>query len=569
MQTKSSVAQLSSRSTLQAARSRFLLPLVILLAMECAFILVGAILPLYGLWFTTSQLADLSQWLLLPTRLLFPGQPLNPTLFHFYDAPPPFLDQSWRATVWLFGSFACVLLVYLLALRYLPQRISCRYILISVLLLGLTSALIPNVTSPDLYSYISYARMGVLYHLNPLTTIPKAIRSDAVYPLLYWVDQPSAYGPTWALITSALQWITNIFGTEKLAPMVLALRLLALAAHLWSTLLVWSIGGSLQRSQGFRSQRLRTLATLAFAWNPLLLFEASVNAHNDAVVLLFLLLALWFIVRATPSSRDYLYATLMLALGTCLKVNVALLFPGLLLFLLTQPHKLRRISTVTAIYVGVIVLLYAPFWQQGQLLVVLRVNPGTNRDINTLADFLTRLYNSITQLFGAAPAPEIGSFAENITRTLSLLLFILLYGLLCWRSLRAPGSINTPLALIRWMTIAWFLYTIVGAPWFWPWYTVIFFGLFALIEAASKDNGQLSLRGPNWLRLPLATRLFAFSLLSLYCIYTWAPYATPLPGLAGSRWAYVRGLWVWLVPLLIMLFNLPALARWFSRRQKA
>lgn len=519
--------------------------------MEGALLLIGVTLPLYGLWFHTSSLNDLFPWLLQPTLLLFPTRPLNPTLLHFYQASPPPVGLSWQDTGFLFVLFILQLIIYIVAVRYLPRFIKRRCIITSLVLLGLTCSLFPAVTSPDLYSYISYARMGVLYGLNPLTAIPRAISHDPVYQHLYWVDQPSAYGPVWAIITCALQWLTGIFGTNNLAPMVLALRLLGLVAQLWSTLLVWSIAGHLLKAQGKLSSPLRIQATLAFAWNPLLLFEACVNAHNDTVVFLFVLLAIWLLVRAQrPTLKTFLAVTALLALGTCLKANVILLLPGFVIFLWwTQPDRLHIISRALLLYAGIIIVLYAPFWEHGRLLVVLQVNPGTNRTINTLADFLTRLYNSLAHLFGAPVAPEIGSPAENFLHMLSLLLFLASYAFLCWRTLRRKYSVDTPQALIRWMALAWFLYMLFGAPWFWPWYAVAFFGFTALLEAS---NGFLHqpLSPLRFLHSPRAIRLFSFSLLSVYCLYTWAPYASFLPGLTDFRWAFLRGLWIWLVPLL-------------------
>jgi hypothetical protein len=520
--------------------------------MAGAFLLIGATLPLYGLWFQTSLLSDLFPWLLEPTRLLFPGRPLHPALFHVNQASPPPIGLSWQDTTLLFSLFVLQLIIYMAAVHYLSRIITRRYIIGSLILLGLICSLFPIVTSPDIFSYISYARMGVLYHLDPLTTVPRIINHDPVYQYLYWTDQPSAYGPVWVIISSILQWITGMFGTAKLAPMVLALRLLGLAAHLWSTWLVWSIAGHLLRTQGQPSSPLRMQATLAFAWNPLLLFEACVNAHNDTVVFLFVLLAIWLLVRETPQPtlKTILAITALLALGTGLKANVILLFPGFLLFLWwTQPGRIRTIGLTMLLYAGMIVALYTPFWERGKLLAVLQVNPGTNRNINTLADFFTRLYNSVSHLFGAPVAPEAGSPAENFLRILSLALFLACYIFLCWQALRKQHTIGTPLALIRWMALAWFLYTMLGTPWFWPWYTVAFFGLAALLEATNSFTWQM--RSPlRLLRFPLSMRLFSFSLLSVYCLYTWAPYATFVPGLTDFRWAFLRGLWIWLIPLL-------------------
>jgi hypothetical protein len=547
--------------------------------MISSIIIIGAILPLYGLLFHTALLTQLGQWVLLPAHLLFPGWPLTPSLVNGSDSPPPPIALGWQHVFLLLGGFVLILICYLFALRSLPERIGRRYILISTLLIGSVCVLVPVVTSQDIFSYIIYARMAIIYQLNPLTTLPGAIHADPVFQHLYWKDQPSAYGPTWIYITGFLQQVTG----DSVVGMILALRLLSLGAHLWSTLLIWSIGGRLQRQKrGIISKRALTQATLAFAWNPLLLFEACVNAHNDAVLLLFVLIAIWFLVTQTPgapwrtsivnggrffarsllpTTRCIMLTAFMLALATCLKVNIVLLFPGLLLFLWTKPRRMCMISVALVVYGGTILLLYAPFWQDGALLNILHINPGTYRDINNLPEFLSHFYNSVAHLLGAPLAPDIGSPSEMFVHTLSICAFVIIYALSCGLalgieeagSLKLPGEpLSTPLQLIRWMTLIWLLYCAFGTPWTWPWYAVTFFGLFALLEAV--DNEKWS-EHPylSMLRLPGSVRLLAFSMLSLYCFYTWAPFASFVPWLPGFRWAYWRGLWVWLLPCLVML----------------
>ena len=544
------------------------LPFILPLAMLCAILFLDAVLPLGGLWFHTALLTQLGSWPLLPTHLLFPGWAVSSIITSTHPAPPP-IPLSWEQTPFLLAAFLLIFLLYLLAVRRLPRVtrattrgqgspttlpqhiITLRYIFFCTLLLGVAYMLIPVVTSPDIFSYIAYARMGVIYHLNPLTTLPPAIHSDPVYVHLFWNNQPSAYGPTWAGISSVLQWFTLIFGTQSLLPMVVALRLLGLATHLCSTLLIWSITGHLQRLQGQISPQKRLLATLAFAWNPLLLFEACVNAHNDTPLLLLVLLAIWFLLprkqTTTGSLRAYIPAIVILALATCLKLNIVLLVPFVLIFVWKRTqHEVRLFTIVklTFIYGGIIILLYAPFWQNGAILNVLRTNPTTSRDINTLAEFLSRLYNSITARLGYPPAPLNGSPAENLTHTLSIAIFVILYALLCWQALRTPRSQNTLPSLIRWLAFAWLLYCAIGTPWFWPWYLVTFFGLYALVAGTGNENV------PWGNRLPLATSLLAFSMLSIYCFYPWGPHSSFIPGLPDFQWAYLRGPWAWLIPLL-------------------
>ncbi len=526
------------------------LPLVFLLAMLSAWIIIDAVLPLYGFLFPSAQIVPLSHYVLIPSRVLFPGFKLTPALYSTAsNVSLPTLSLSWKETALLLSAFLFLFFCYILALRYLPQKISLRYVVGSASLLGIICVLIPVVTSPDLFSYIMYARMWTLYHLNPLATAPFVVAKDPVYKFLYWKDQPSVYGPTWIALSGLLQILANVTGTRNTIPvMVLALRLLGLLSHLWSILLVWSLGGHLQRLNGAYNPRKRMLATLAFAWNPLLLFEASVNAHNDTIMLLFLLLSLWFLVWDT-SLLSYAGVALMFALATCLKFNVALLLPGLLIFLWLQLRRWQKVSVVLLVYLVTVVALYAPFWDHGAILNVLSLNPGTYRNINTIPDFLGQFFNAVMHLLGYPLAPAIGSQAERVTHTFSVGLFVLAYGVLCWQALFTRHRLHSSLQLVRWMATTWFFYCLLGAPWFWPWYAVTFFGLFALVETVSMEQTS----SWNFVINAPVVRILAFSLLSSYCLVAWGVYNSFVPILPTFRWAYFRGLWIWL-PIFLTLF---------------
>ncbi len=529
---------------------------LIFIAMGMAMLFLDAVLPLAGLWFHTAMLGRLDAWALLPTHVLFPGWAVSSSITHNYNPAPPHVALSWMQVPLLFLAFLLVFLLYLLALRRFPRFINTgmyRYIFYSTALLGIIYMLVPVVTSADIFSYISYARMGVIYHLNPLTTLPTAIKADPTYVHIYWNTQPSAYGPGWAAISCTLQWLTLIFGTQTLLPMILALRLLGLVAHLSSTLLIWSIIGRIQYAQKQISPAKRIYATLAFAWNPLLLFEACVNAHNDAVLLLLILLAIWFLLagKRTSFASSLLPATVILALATCLKVNVVVLMPFVLIFVWKQAGRikaLRMAGLLVLVYTGTIMLLYAPFWQGGAILNIFHTNPTTSRNINTLAEFFSRLYNSLIAAVGYPLPPLDDSPAESFTHTLSIGIFVVLYVWLCWHTIRGREALNTLPSLLCWLAGAWFLYCLIGTPWFWPWYLVTFFGLYAIIAGTGIDKvGRL-----GSLRLSLATALLVFSMLSIYCFYTWGPYASFIPGLPAFRWGDLSGLWAWLIPLMAL-----------------
>ncbi|HLX57622.1 MAG TPA: hypothetical protein VKR83_11410 [Ktedonobacteraceae bacterium] len=576
--------------------TRLFSPAAMLLAMVAAILLLDAALPLRDLWFHDALLTQMGAWPALPTLLLFPGWAINPHLPNQHGTATLAVMNGWASFFILIGAILLIFLVYLVAVRRLPDSISWRFIKLSTLLIGCLYILIPVVTSPDLFSYIAYARMSVLHNLNPLTTIPTAIHNDPIYKYVFWVDQPSAYGPTWAVITSFLQWLLAIFGNTYIMPMVLALRGLGLIMHLISTRLVWSISGQLQQLNGQPAlpTRKRLAATLAFAWNPLLLFEACVNAHNDTVLLVFVLLVIWVFAHDKIRKMQYenasettsyrvggllrsetlaaiprmaaripldlrapLSAACLLALGTCLKINAALLFPGLLCYIWMQAPTKRRIKHVVlamATYAAVIVLFYAPFWQGGAIFNVFQVNPATYRSINTLAAFLAQGYNSIAALFGFPTGAPVGSPAERFMHTFSMGIFVLLYLVMLWRMLRAPWHMRSLRGLIYWLAVAWLLYCAIGSPWFWPWYLVTFFGLFALLEASDEDiaaEGQGTFFPWRfWLmRTPWTARLLSFSMLSMYCLIT-GPAHSFVQGLPGLQWTAFTGAWAWILPLV-------------------
>ena len=527
-------------------------PFVLLALMACSLLLINAILPLQGIGeydALLSRLHTLGQQAFLPTHLLFPGLPIG---FERAIAPLAWKSTnaiSWKETALLFSAMLSIFLLYIMALRSLPVLVSRRFLFISTFLLGFTCLIMPIVTSSDIFSYIAYARIGVVYHQNPLTTWPASILSDPVMPYVYWVNQPSAYGPVWAGITSLLQWVAGGTGIGSVVRMVILLRLLGLAMHLGSTALVWHLGGQLQRLTGNISSNQRMRAALAFGWNPLLLFEACVNAHIDTTILFFILLGIWALL-SKPVARvpSYILAIVVFALVAAIKLNFILLLPGLLLYVWYQSRRIAPVLASIAAYFGSIVLLYAAFWQPG-LLDIIRINPASTRNINSLADFVNQFYSSIVHVRVYSLGRALyTSVSENATHIASIALFLILYSILCWRAFRRPGQVDSVPGLIRWMALVWLLYCAVGSPWFWPWYLVAFFGLFALLEALHGETSWSF----SFFKLPAAVRLLAFSSFSFYCFYAWGPAHTAIFGDQGLLLTALRGLWIWLLPLLAL-----------------
>jgi hypothetical protein len=287
------------------------------------------------------------------------------------------------------------------------------------------------------------------------------------------------------------------------------------------------------------------------------------------MIVFFVLFALWLLLpQVEGKGRGYVLAALTLAVATCIKFTLVLLFPGLLLFLWTRhmndahrESRVREVLLATGVYMGMVWLLYAPFWQHGAILQLLRVSPAITRDANSLYQFVFCLIASLKGI----PIPDLpgpGSRWETISHLVSMLLFATAYIALCLRSLVAPRHVNTLPALIRWMAIAWLLYCVIGSPWFWPWYMTTFFGLLALIEADSRVHRHVSFLSRPF---PVGSfaRLLTISMFSLYSFSQWQPPRNAFSYLHNSqwlysngyfpllphfRWEYFTGLWIWALP---------------------
>src|SRR5437879_4881361 len=126
-----------------------LFPFLIPILMVGALFVLDAILPLQGIRFNDALLTQLGSWVLFPTHLLFPGHQIVLIVPSRSSLDLPMKGEGWQETSGLLLVFLVILLLYVLALRYLPQRMSRRSLLTSTLLLGLVYVLIPVATSSD------------------------------------------------------------------------------------------------------------------------------------------------------------------------------------------------------------------------------------------------------------------------------------------------------------------------------------------------------------------------------------------------------------------------------------
>ncbi len=148
-------------------------------------------------------------------------------------------------------------------------------------------AVAPVLLSHDAYSYVDYARLGVVHGLDPYVHPPLAAPADPAFAAVEWTEATSAYGPLFTLATYPLAWL----------PVGVAVAALKAAA----ALSVLGLAALVARIAAWRGvDPLRAAAFVAL--NPLVLVHVVGGAHNDGLTMLLAMLSVAAILGARELS---------------------------------------------------------------------------------------------------------------------------------------------------------------------------------------------------------------------------------------------------------------------------
>jgi hypothetical protein len=363
------------------------------------------------------------------------------------------------------------------------QCTSLRWIRAITLLAGLAFVFTPAMLSHDPFVYAGYGRVLAVHHANPYFVTLSAYPADPLMRLDDWNNVPAAYGPFWLLVCALS---TFLAGSNPLA-YILFYRLLALAAHLINTMLVAAI----LRRMGC-SQRTIALGTLFYAWNPLILQESSLGAHNDTLMVTLLLLGLFFWIRYEQYSTVYrlhhaLPSLVAFTLAALIKFTAAPLIVFFLLLLARTAiiHNKSLRSALLLLFTGGIIsggialILYAPFWIGHSIQEIsgsFTSPPSANAAYGSILSALHNWIKVHGWSSGSAFEGPLRFFSQHKTwQTINLvvLLTLMLCGnLWLWRNPTTRTLALASLAVLGALLIV--------TPWFFPWYVTWLVGLAAV-----------------------------------------------------------------------------------------
>jgi hypothetical protein len=418
-------------------------------------------------------------------------------------------DRSWIAAISTSFAIVALFLLYSCAYRLSLRQDSRRLwsiILIGALFFALINFFVFSLNSTDLYDYISRGRISGAYGANPLVQVPDDFPDDPFVQLAAWRKDPSAYGPLWEILSGL---IGRLLG-GRLWASFLAYKGLAFTGYLVSTAV---IALTLRRL----SPDHALSGTLLFAWNPLVLLEGVANAHNDMLMMAFLLAGFWVLSHAPrldagdgyfePSSTNLMFAVptiLFLGLAILVKFIPLLVLPPVLIVLVAKEEggwrKLRPVFFLLLPLSALLFLYYGVFWEWPEIAqVVVQRTTMFRMSLASLTKQLLGLFLREGLAQALASWSFLGIFGLSycfvIIRTVNAL-----WKPSCWQArFRQPSkhkSINALMKILLgeepsdqrkpWEILVTaslrilLLYLLLGSLWFWPWYLIWPIALLAL-----------------------------------------------------------------------------------------
>lgn len=197
-----------------------------------------------------------------------------------------------------------------------------KQVYLFILIISLIFVLVIPFWCSDVFYYMGIGRLSQKYGQNPYYTDMESyidnndinLNNDTLMLKGYknvWSNTTCVYGAFWTMICSTIAFLS--FGNLDIG--LLIFKLVAVIVHLLNCYLIYKISN-------------KKIFTLFYGLSPFILIEGIANVHNDLFVLLFLLLAIFFLLK----KKNIVLSIVFLALATDIKYFTILFLPLIVLY---------------------------------------------------------------------------------------------------------------------------------------------------------------------------------------------------------------------------------------------
>jgi alpha-1,6-mannosyltransferase len=313
--------------------------------------------------------------------------------------------------------------------------------------------------SIDVYSYLVHGYLQTGLDENPYVVGARAVADTSFgHEIAKYGWRPvhpiSPYGPILTHLERAVVAVTRDVPWQ-----IMLFKAVAVAAALGSAAVIWMLLGRVRPDQ-------QLLGTIVFLWNPMIIWELAGEGHNDAVMILLVVLAMALILQERHTA-----GIAIMSLAVLTKYLPLMLVPLAAVYAWRTTHAHRRLVVRallgTMIAATVTVMLFLPLWVGVDTFRGVRLNgaPGSTGSTPTiLLEVLDRI----------APHPNWQAIMWGL---------VMLASLICvtWQARRMTDVSG----FLRAVAVVWLLYLLLISPTYWPWYATMVVALLALVPERS------------------------------------------------------------------------------------
>lgn len=284
----------------------------------------------------------------------------GPYFQFFYDLP---VSRATQTIAYIF-ILAILSMLYFIIIKNRKEVFkSTKKMFIFIAIIAIIFVAVLPFTCSDIFYYLGIGRLDSTYGQNPYYTTIKDfveqednrqyLESDTVLAQGYindWADSTVVYGPVWTLICKFISAIS--FGNIDFG--LLVFKLVNVLVHLTNCYLIYKISN-------------RKMFTLLYGLNPFVLIEGIACVHNDMFVVLFILMALYFLVKR----KNLVVSVVFLAMATAIKYFAIILLPFMVIYHFREEKTWKRLGRCIQyglLFLAVLAIPYLFYIQDWQVL---------------------------------------------------------------------------------------------------------------------------------------------------------------------------------------------------------
>lgn len=174
---------------------------------------------------------------------------------------------------------------YFVFLRFsYKQQIKRKYIWGIIIFTALILNFSYSAFSKDIFNYIFDAKILAIYHNNPYFHSALDFPKDPMLTFLEWIQRRYPYGPLWLGLTAPLVFLSK----GILIPTFFLFKTLTTLFYIGTAFVIEKISKHI-------SPKTELFSLVFFAFNPLVIIEVLVSAHNDMAMIFFAIVGVYLL----------------------------------------------------------------------------------------------------------------------------------------------------------------------------------------------------------------------------------------------------------------------------------